>query len=55
MPADIHFSAFIVAFLALIEHGMKYTPVMCKYTVSELQKQRGNVDLIVRTNLQYQL
>ena len=30
MPADIHSSTFIAAFLAVIDHGMKDAPVMCE-------------------------
>ena len=29
MPADIHFSIFIAAFLAVIDHGTKDAPVVC--------------------------
>ena len=41
---------FIAAFLAVIEHGMKDAPVMCKYTVG--RKSLGLVERELRVYLQ---
>ena len=38
MPAEIHFGAFIAAFMDVPEYGMEDAPVMCTHTVRSVRE-----------------
>ena len=53
VPADLHFSTFIGALLAVIDYGIKYAPVMCWHRVRDLREGLMAVEGKLRGYLQY--
>ena len=53
LPAELHFSTFISAFMAVLEYGMENAPPACISTVAELRHALEAVEKSVRTYLQF--
>ena len=52
-PAELHFSTFISAFMAVLAYGMENAPPPCISTVAELRHALKAVDKSVRTYLRF--
>ena len=52
-PAELHFSTFISAFMAVLTHGMENAPPACITTVATLRYALEAVEKSMRTYLQF--
>ena len=50
LPAELHFSTFISASMAVLEYGMENAPPACISTVAELRHALEAVENSVRTS-----
>ena len=53
LPAELHFSTFISAVMAVLEYGMENAPPACISTVAELRHALEAVEKSMRTYLQF--
>ena len=53
LPAELHFSTFISAFMAVLEYDVENAPPACITTVAELRQALEAVEKSVRTYLQF--